>query len=81
MEGRRGSRYEDAYRRTLAQVRLSRPIRGAPERVARVIATALTARAPRARYLVGLDARLFALAERVAPTVVSHRVKRLVLGL
>jgi hypothetical protein len=30
---------------------------------------------------VGLDARLFALAERVAPTVVSDRVKRLVLGL
>jgi len=81
MEGRRGSRYETAYRRSLSQVRMSRPIRGAPERVARVIATALTSRSPRARYLVGADARLFALAERVAPTMVSDRVKRLVLGL
>jgi NAD(P)-dependent dehydrogenase (short-subunit alcohol dehydrogenase family) len=46
MEGRRGSRYEDAYRRSLAQLGLSRPFRGTPERVARVIATVLTARPP-----------------------------------
>jgi NAD(P)-dependent dehydrogenase (short-subunit alcohol dehydrogenase family) len=81
MESRRGPRYEEAYRRSLAQVRLSRPIRGAPERVAGLIGSALTSRNPRPRYLVGPDARLLALAERLAPTAVRDRVKRLVLGL
>jgi NAD(P)-dependent dehydrogenase (short-subunit alcohol dehydrogenase family) len=39
-----------------------------PERVARVIARALTTRRPKARYLVGLDARVGALLEWLLPT-------------
>src|SRR5207247_4528648 len=65
----------------LAPMRLARLGRPQMRGQARVIATALTARAPGARYLVGPDARLFPLAERAALTVVSDRVKRLVLGL
>jgi hypothetical protein len=49
--------------------------------VARVIATAMTARAPRPRYLVGPDAQIAAVLDRVAPTWLSDRVKRLPLGL
>ena len=41
-----------------------------PERVARVVERALTARRPRERYLVGLDARAQVLLQRLLP----HRV-------
>ncbi|HVM40803.1 MAG TPA: SDR family oxidoreductase [Acidimicrobiia bacterium] len=76
-----GSRYEAAYRRTLGLSRLSEPVMGDPSRVAKVIMRAVTARRPRARYLVGVDARAFALAEGLTPTAVTDRVKRFTLGL
>jgi hypothetical protein len=41
---------------------------GDPERVAAVVERALTTRRPRARYLVGSDARLVVTSSRLLPT-------------
>jgi NAD(P)-dependent dehydrogenase (short-subunit alcohol dehydrogenase family) len=79
--GRKGSRYESAYRRSLASLKYAEPLMGAPDAVARVIVRALAARRPRPRYLVGYDAQLLALAEPVLPTSVKDLVSRLTLGL
>ncbi len=76
-----GSRYAPAYQRELLLTRLAQPLMGNPPRVARVIAHALEARLPRARYLVGYDAQALALVERVTPTSVKDLVTRLGLGL
>jgi NAD(P)-dependent dehydrogenase (short-subunit alcohol dehydrogenase family) len=76
-----GSRYEQAYRRTLQQIRLSQWILGHPSRVARTIGRALTARSPRARYLVGIDAQFAAIADAVTPTGVKDLLVRKTLGL
>jgi NAD(P)-dependent dehydrogenase (short-subunit alcohol dehydrogenase family) len=76
-----GSRYSPAYRRSLRGQRLLEPIMGNPEHVAKVIASAVDAHAPRARYLVGLDAQLMHLADSLAPTALKDRVMRLGLGL
>ena len=81
LEQRKGSRYEAAYRRTMAGTRLSQAIMGEPETVARVIARAVSSRNPRARYLVGYDAQMLAMVERLTPTIVKDRVSRLTLGL
>lgn len=76
-----GSRFAGAYRRALAAQRLIEPLMGNPEQCARVIAGAVAARLPRARYLVGLDAQLLSVANRFTPTFVRDRVLRLGLGL
>ena len=81
VEEHAGSRYEAAYRRTLAITKLTSPLMGDPSRVARVIGRALTVRRPRARYLVGPDARSFALAQALTPTALKDRVTRLTMGL
>ena len=52
----------------------------APEQVAATIERALTARRPRARYLVGRDARGMVLAHTLLPSGVFDRVLRRVLG-
>ncbi len=52
-----------------------------PERVARVVERALTARRPRARYVVGADARGMIAAQALLPTRVFDRVMRRALGL
>ena len=52
-----------------------------PEPVARAIATALSARRPRARYTVGLDARFLIPLHTMAPLWLSDRVKHAVTGL
>jgi NAD(P)-dependent dehydrogenase (short-subunit alcohol dehydrogenase family) len=52
-----------------------------PEQVAATIERALTARRPRARYLVGRDARGMLLAHAVLPTRAFDRVLRRVLGI
>jgi hypothetical protein len=62
-------------------MRLGEPLMGDPGQVATVIARALDARAPRARYLVGMDAQLMAVGDRFTPTVVKDVVSRLTLGL
>lgn len=51
-----------------------------PERVAATIERALTARRPRARYLVGRDARGMVLARALLPTGAFDRVLRRALG-
>lgn len=76
-----GSRYLDAYRRSLRGQQLMEPLMGDPSTCARVIATALTTRFPRARYLVGLDAQAMNLVETLTPTFVKDRVMRLGLGI
>jgi NAD(P)-dependent dehydrogenase (short-subunit alcohol dehydrogenase family) len=78
---REGSRYDTAYRRTLGSTRLYQPFMGDPVRCARVIASALTARFPRPRYLVGYDAQALALWSSFTPTRVKDEIVRRTLGL
>jgi hypothetical protein len=54
---------------------------GNPEQCAAVIASALTSRLPRARYLVGLDAQLANAAYQLTPTFIKDRVTRLGVGI
>jgi NAD(P)-dependent dehydrogenase (short-subunit alcohol dehydrogenase family) len=77
---RAGSRFNNAYRRTLQSTRLTQPIMGEPEQVARVIAGALSG-FTRPRYLVGYDAAAITLWSRLTPTEIKDRLQRLVLGL
>jgi NAD(P)-dependent dehydrogenase (short-subunit alcohol dehydrogenase family) len=79
--GHTGSRFESAYRRSLQTMKLTQAIMGQPARVAGVIARALGTPFPRARYLVGYDAQVLALAQTFTPTMVRDRVIRLTLGL
>jgi NAD(P)-dependent dehydrogenase (short-subunit alcohol dehydrogenase family) len=51
-----------------------------PERVAKTIERALTARRMKARYLIGGDARAMLLAKRVLPGLLFDRVARRALG-
>jgi NAD(P)-dependent dehydrogenase (short-subunit alcohol dehydrogenase family) len=81
VQRRTGSRYDAAYRRSLELQHAAGPWMGGPARVARVIAAALDARAPRARYLVGADAQALALTEHFPLTAVKDRITRLALGL
>jgi NAD(P)-dependent dehydrogenase (short-subunit alcohol dehydrogenase family) len=76
-----GSRFTDAYRRSMDGQRLLEGLMGDPAQCAKVIATALTTRLPRARYLVGLDARALFVAEQLTPTVVKDFMLRFGLGL
>jgi NAD(P)-dependent dehydrogenase (short-subunit alcohol dehydrogenase family) len=76
-----GSRYAAAYRRSMQGQRLLEPIMGQPEACARVIASAIEARNPRRRYLVGLDAQAMLLGQRLTPTFLKDRVIRFGLGI
>jgi NAD(P)-dependent dehydrogenase (short-subunit alcohol dehydrogenase family) len=78
---RTGSRFDAAYRRSLQGVKLSGPIMGSPDQVAKVIGRVLTARIVRARYLVGLDAYALAAVQQLTPTGIKDRVTRLGLGI
>lgn len=81
IDKRGDSRYGSAYRRTQQAMKLGSPIMGEPSQCAKVIANVLTARRPRARYLVGIDAMAMAAADRFTPTAIKDRVVRLTLGL
>jgi NAD(P)-dependent dehydrogenase (short-subunit alcohol dehydrogenase family) len=76
-----GSRFGNAYRRSLSGQKAFEPLMGDPGMVAGVIVGALTGRNRRARYLVGLDAQVLNLADTFTPTMVKDRVMRLVLGI
>ena len=52
-----------------------------PEAVAKVVANAAEARAPRARYPVGLDAQLSLLSAPLTPTSLRDLVLRRSMGL
>src|SRR5262249_46559427 len=80
IETRAGSRFDNAYRRTLQSTRLAQPIMGDPGQVARVIAGAMSG-FTRPRYLVGYDAAAITLWSRLTPTDIKDRLQRLVLGL
>jgi NAD(P)-dependent dehydrogenase (short-subunit alcohol dehydrogenase family) len=81
IERRAGTRYGTAYDRSLRGVELTRPIMGDPSAVARVIAGAIVSGRPKARYLVGYDARLARLYTRTVPEGVRDRLARVTLGL
>jgi NAD(P)-dependent dehydrogenase (short-subunit alcohol dehydrogenase family) len=81
VEARSGSAYGDAYRRTEDLTRRMSALMGDPQRCAEVITAALTSSHPRARYLVGADAHLAALASQAVPTPIRDRVTRKLLGL
>ena len=81
IEKRGDSRFGGAYRRTQQLMKLSSPIMGQPQQCAKVIARALSAGRPRARYLVGVDAMALAATDRFTPTALKDRVIRLTLGL
>jgi short-subunit dehydrogenase len=81
VERHAGSPYEGAYGRLLRMTRLATAAAPDPVWVARVIGHAVAARAPRARYLVGVDAVAAAAASRMTPTALKDRVIRLTLGL
>jgi NAD(P)-dependent dehydrogenase (short-subunit alcohol dehydrogenase family) len=81
LELREGTRYSDAYKRTLSATKMWEPFMGDPVRVARTISTALTSRFTRPRYLVGYDAQALALWSSLTPTQVKDRIVRLVMSL
>lgn len=76
-----GSSYAEGYQRSRTLLKLFMGFMGEPENGARVIGRALTARSPRARYLVGLDAQAIAATQPLVPTVIRDRITRLVTGL
>jgi NAD(P)-dependent dehydrogenase (short-subunit alcohol dehydrogenase family) len=81
IDRRAGSRYRTAYERVETGVRLGQRLMGEPPAVARAIGRALTSPRPRARYLVGRDARAIAVWSRVVPTGIKDRLSRISLGL
>jgi NAD(P)-dependent dehydrogenase (short-subunit alcohol dehydrogenase family) len=78
---RSGSSYETQYQQILALLAPFRPLMVGPEAVARVVGKALTARAARARYLVGRDAQAIAASQALIPAGVRDRVARALAGL
>jgi NAD(P)-dependent dehydrogenase (short-subunit alcohol dehydrogenase family) len=78
---RAGSTYAVEYRRISSLLAPFMAFMVEPDAVAEVIGRALSAGSPRARYLVGLDARGVAAAQSLVPTWVRDRVTRLVTGL
>jgi short-subunit dehydrogenase len=78
---REGSRYDNAYQRTLSTTKLLQVLMGEPQQCAKVIASALTSRIPRTRYLVGYDAQALALLDSLTPTQIKDRVVRLMMSL
>ncbi len=78
---RAGSNYVVGYERTRTLLKVFTSFMGEPEAVAHAIGKALTARSPRARYLVGPDAQAIAAAQPLIPTRLRDRVTRLVAGL
>lgn len=81
LSARRDSRYQRSYDRLTAGTQISQPLMGNPRTVATTVVKALTSRNPKARYLVGYDAQLLALMERLTPTEIKDRVSRITLGL
>ncbi len=78
---REGSRYDAAYQRVGGLTSMWAALMGQPSSCAKVIARALQTPLPRARYLVGTDAKLLAAATQVTPTAVMDRIMRLAQGL
>jgi NAD(P)-dependent dehydrogenase (short-subunit alcohol dehydrogenase family) len=58
-----------------------RPFFASAESVANSVVSALVARAPRARYVVGVDAQINALTDPVTPTFLRDAIMRMLYGL
>ncbi len=78
---REDSGYEAAYHRVQSLLAPFMRFMGEPEGAARVVAKALTVKAPQARYIVGRDAQMIAAAQPFIPSVVRDRVTRFLVGL
>jgi NAD(P)-dependent dehydrogenase (short-subunit alcohol dehydrogenase family) len=76
-----GSRYATAYERSGSFYGRLGAMMTDAETVARVIAEAVEARSPRARYPVGLDAQFNLLSDPVTPTALRDRALRTFFGL
>jgi len=81
LRGRTDTDFGPSYQRLLANTRLAAPFMTDPDRVAAVIADAVTGRSPRARYLVGCDAQAIAGLRTWVPTRVWDKVARTLLDL
>lgn len=81
IENRGESHYSTAYRRSLGATKMAMPLMGDAQQVARTIRRVLRAARPQARYLVGFDAQLLAVADRFTPTMLKDIATRAVLGL
>ena len=75
------SEYFAAYRRLEEGIKASQRLMGDPIEVARLIASVIAAKSPKARYLVGYDARAIDIYSKLLPTEVRDRLARLTLGL
>jgi NAD(P)-dependent dehydrogenase (short-subunit alcohol dehydrogenase family) len=81
LQRRIDSEYFTAYRRLETGIKASQRLMGDPIDVARLIASVMTAKSPKPRYLVGYDARAIDIYSKVLPTEVRDRLARLTLGL
>jgi len=85
LEAKLSSRAHELYDPAVAAVRKTAreaEQRGIPaDRVARVVARALTAKKPRTRYVVGRDARLQGLLAKFAPDRLRDRLVSRLMGL
>ena len=78
---RADSDYEAAYHRVRSLLDPFMRFMGEPEGAAKVVAKALTVKAPHARYLVGRDAQMIAAAQPFLPSMLRDRLTRLLVGL
>lgn len=81
IQKRLDSDYFAAYKRLEEGIRVSQRLMGDPIEVARLIASVMTAKQPKARYLVGYDARAIDIYSKLLPTEVRDRLARITLGL
>jgi NAD(P)-dependent dehydrogenase (short-subunit alcohol dehydrogenase family) len=81
VQRRLDSEYFAAYRRLEEGIRVSQRLMGDPIEVGRLIASVMTAKRPKARYLVGYDARAIDIYSKLLPTEVRDRLARITLGL
>jgi NAD(P)-dependent dehydrogenase (short-subunit alcohol dehydrogenase family) len=81
LQQRLDSDYFTAYRRLEVGIKASQRLMGDPIDVARVIASVMTSKSPKPRYLVGYDARAIDIYSKLLPTEVRDRLARMTLGL
>jgi NAD(P)-dependent dehydrogenase (short-subunit alcohol dehydrogenase family) len=81
VQRRLDSEYFAAYRRLEEGIRVSQRLMGDPIEVARLIASVMAAKSPKARYLIGYDARAIDIYSKLLPTEVRDRLARITLGL
>jgi NAD(P)-dependent dehydrogenase (short-subunit alcohol dehydrogenase family) len=81
LQQRLDSDYFTAYRRLEGGIKASQRLMGDPIDVARVIASVMTSKSPKPRYLVGYDARAIDIYSKLLPTEVRDRLARMTLGL